>query len=216
MNLLPLAHTAFDSGDFRQAAELYRAHLHVHSADCNALASLAAALYHLDQPQQAMEALQQALLFNDGHTAALLNMSILLNDQGRAYESGTFLFRLLLTHPTHPQAHTELAYAILLSGNAQAALNLLRQGQPQFGFFGGRLHFIRAQCLESLSDLEQAERGYVAALACQKDTRYAAGLERVRTRIWKRRLPLLSLREQPGSAVARLDANLFALLIKHC
>lgn len=216
MNLLPLAHTAFDSEDFLHAAELYRAHLRAHSADCNALASLAAALYHLNQPQQAMEALQQALMLNDGHTAALLNMSILLNDQGRAYESCTFLFRLLLEHPAHPQALTELAYALLLSGSPKAALSLISQSQPQFGFFGSRQHFIHAQCLEALNDLVKAERYYVAALAWHNDTRYSAGLERLRTLIWKRRLPLLSLREKPGSVVERLNANLFALLIKHC
>lgn len=215
MNLLPLAHTAFDAADFAQAAELYRTHLRVHTTDSNALASLAAALYHLNQPQEAMEALKQALLLNDAHTAALLNMSILLNDQSRAYESSAFIFRLLLKHPAHPQALTELAYAMLLSGSPQPALHLLTVSQLQFGFFGGRQHFIRAKCFEVLSDLAQAERSYVAAVTCQNLLPYRAGLERVRTLIWKRRLPLLSLREQPGSAVSMLDANLFALLIKH-
>ena len=217
MDLLPLANAAFDAADFAQAEKLYRVHVQRNQGDCNALTSLAAALYHLNRLEEAIEVLQYVLMLNESHCAALLNMSVLLNDQGRGYESSAFSGRLILHAPKHTLALMELGYAMVLCGCPEQALKLITRLQPPLcGFFAGRAHFIRGKCWELLGDLEPAERAYMAAVACQGLELYQTGLTRVRTLIWRRRLPVLCLREQAGSAVARLNPNLFALLINHC
>ena len=212
---LQQANHAFDQSNFVEAARLYTEYLGTRPEDCCALTSLAACLYHQGEPASASILLAQALRINDAFVPALLNMSVLLNDQHRAYESLAFTFRVKLLVPDHSLASVEFAYSLLLSGSSQQALDVLAAVPPMPGFLGGRMHFVRGRCEELLGRWREAEGSYMAALHCNDRDVYQHALIKLRTAIFRRRAPLLQMR-QTHPLLAGLDDNLFRLVIKRC
>lgn len=210
---LALAHEAFDRGDYEQAAAAYTNHLLRFPHSCAALVSLAASVYHLGDLQSAVARLTTALQLNDAYFPALLNMSLVLNDQGRCYESLAFSSHAKLLCPDNTEATVEHAYSLLQAGSAQEALAEMNTVEPTLDFHKGRAHHVKARCWEQLSFLEQAEAECLAAArACP---RYSGELARLRRVIWFRRVPVLLLRSS-NALLAGLDDNLFRLVINRC
>lgn len=155
--------------DFPRVAEYCRNVIKLQPNNATAHFNLGVACQSMGKADMAAQAYRGAVSLQPNYPAALINLTVVLLDMGDAGEANACAEAALAAAPDLPAAHIAKGRALLLDGQARAALDYLHEVQRRFGTSPDLTLTIAqthkamgdgAQARESLLQLSRTTPGY--------------------------------------------------------
>jgi tetratricopeptide (TPR) repeat protein len=208
----------FDRENYSKALEAYERRRESSPRDVSNLTSIGGCLYLLEDINGAEDYLRRALAHQHDCFAALVNVSIVLNDTHRWREAAAFIEHALLKKPSNAYAKLEFAISCIYLNQFKTANSVISSLESYAKFtrlFQSRLVFAKALSTYYSGELGLSEQLLHKACQIYQRRLYEKQIFCLYLKIFARHEKFLVWRETSSHFLSQMGEHLFRRVVRY-